>query len=424
MCSWPHTSHDQGIAVASADTRVSRAQELGAVSWLFGRGFEAFTAHVRALRRRGRLGVAGPDGRDARVARSVFLSCHGVRARVSVAREAPPSTRAVSENSRQRRKETVSKSAPLPRAAPRGKSVQKRARSASRRRCRLRGMTCARRWPAWASLSARTPCGTSRPRVRGRGGRAGRRHRGRPRRRRARAAIAWARLKTGVSWTTPRGASATSSASSARRRRRASRLRRWRARRARGGARRAASPRHARGGHGARGWARRRNRAPVRARRRDVSEARGGRGVTRRPPRDDPRRASRGSRALDRPRARAGAPRRADAQRVQARVLQQRQAGGSRRGGRALARARQVARPALAQEPAWAQNVPLEVGAFDDKAWREDVRSLASFVDEFLAPSARARARRREHRAPPISPRPFSPRLRTPTRTRVETRTT
>ena len=39
------------------------------------------------------------------------------------------------------------------------------------------------------------------------------------------------------------------------------------------------------------------------------------------------------------------------------------------------------------------RNVPLEVGAFDDKAWREDVRSLASFVDEFLAPSARADAR-------------------------------
>ena len=38
------------------------------------------------------------------------------------------------------------------------------------------------------------------------------------------------------------------------------------------------------------------------------------------------------------------------------------------------------------------RNVPLEVGAFDDAAWREEVRSLGSFVDEFLAPSARADA--------------------------------
>lgn len=54
--------------------------------------------------------------------------------------------------------------------------------------------------------------------------------------------------------------------------------------------------------------------------------------------------------------------------------------------------------PALAKwrDLAWLKkqhghrNVPLEVGAFDDEAWREEVTSLGRFVDEFLAPSARA----------------------------------
>ena len=41
------------------------------------------------------------------------------------------------------------------------------------------------------------------------------------------------------------------------------------------------------------------------------------------------------------------------------------------------------------------RNVPLEVGAFDDAAWHEEVKSLGSFVDEFLAPSARADAAER-----------------------------
>lgn len=56
--------------------------------------------------------------------------------------------------------------------------------------------------------------------------------------------------------------------------------------------------------------------------------------------------------------------------------------------------------PALAKwrDLAWLKkqhghrNVPLEVGAFDDEAWREEVTSLGRFVDEFLAPSARADA--------------------------------
>ena len=122
MCSWQHASHDQGIAVASAGhpgvegARRSGASRgfLGEALWRLPRAGTRFVAAVASA------STVPTDATCASRDRSFFrvMSC----ARASQWLRSAVPEGAVSEKSRQRRKETPSKSARLPRVRPRRKA--------------------------------------------------------------------------------------------------------------------------------------------------------------------------------------------------------------------------------------------------------------------------------------------------------------
>ena len=57
-----------------------------------------------------------------------------------------------------------------------------------------------------------------------------------------------------------------------------------------------------------------------------------------------------------------------------------------------MARSDEMGRSALVARPPRTQGVPLELGKYHDNTWREDVKTLAEFIDEHMVPSISGRA--------------------------------